>query len=229
MLHLSFCGPHDVHEGGHLGALGVKKIDLDLIERSRKVSHFSLQATHPESSSERVLTARRYPKLGDQRFESMTKVCLADRSASMPTPPTTQSLLSLDGGCHHDELNPTVLKVILVSCVTVAAGMCHSQMRHFEGICSLAGVEFFFACGGLRAGEARQQHDRRAGERDALTRAAFESVELLQPCMAMRAQCSCLQCPMQLLASCVRCTKHSCLRATRDLRAIQNYETSITL
>jgi hypothetical protein len=54
------------------GALGVKKIDLDLIERSRKVSHFSLQATHPESSSERVLTARRYPKLGDQRFESMT-------------------------------------------------------------------------------------------------------------------------------------------------------------
>ena len=57
--------------------------------------------------------------------------------------------LSLDGGCHHDELNPTVLKVILVSCATVAAGMCHSQMRHFEGICSLAGVEFFFACGGL--------------------------------------------------------------------------------
>jgi hypothetical protein len=109
-------------------------------------------------------------------------------------------------GCHHDELNPTVLKVILVSCATVAAGMCHSQMRHFEGICSLAGVEFFFACGGLRAGEARQQHDRRAGERDALTRTAFESVELLQPCMAMRAQCSCLQCPMQLLASCVRCS-----------------------
>ena len=120
-------------------------------------------------------------------------------------PPTTQSL-SLDGGCHHDELNPTVLKVILVSCAMVAAGMCHSQMRHFEGICSLAGVEFFFACGGLRAGEARQQHDRRAGERDALTRAAFESVELLQRCMAMRAQCSCLQCPMQLLASCVRCS-----------------------
>ena len=98
--------------------------------------------------------------------------------------------LSLDGGCHHDELNPTVLKVILVSCATVAAGMCHSQMRHFEGICSLAGVEFFFACGGLRAGEARQQHDRRAGERDALTRVAFESVELLQPC----AMCSGLQC-----------------------------------
>ena len=73
-------------------------------------------------------------------------------------------------------------------------------MRHFEGICSLAGVEFFFACGGLRAGEARQQHDRRAGERDALTRAAFESVELLQPCMAnvrnaaaCNAQCSCLR------------------------------------
>ena len=79
--------------------------------------------------------------------------------------------LSLDGDCHHDELNPTVLKVILVSCATVAAGMCHSQMRHFEGICSLAGVEFF--CGGLRAGEARQQHDRRAGERDALTHAAI--------------------------------------------------------
>ena len=84
------CGPGAsgmkiLNEGGHLGALGVKKIDLDLIERSRKVSHFSLQATHPESSSERVLTARRYPKLGDQRFESMTKVCLADRSASMPT------------------------------------------------------------------------------------------------------------------------------------------------
>ena len=152
----------------------------------------------------------------------MKKVCLADRSASMPT--ADHSIIVFGRcGCHHDELNPTVLKVILVSCATVAAGMCHSQMRHFEGICSLAGVEFFFACGGLRAGEARQQHDRRAGERDALTRAAFESVELLQPCMAMRAQCSCLQCPMQLLASCVRCTKHSCLRATRDLRAIQNY------
>jgi hypothetical protein len=40
----------------------------------------------PESSSERVLTARRYPKLGDQRFESMPKVCLADRSASMRMP-----------------------------------------------------------------------------------------------------------------------------------------------
>ena len=62
------------------GALGVKKIDLDLIERSRKVSHFSLQATHPESSSERVLTARRYRKLGRQRFESMGKVWVADRS-----------------------------------------------------------------------------------------------------------------------------------------------------
>ena len=116
----------------------------------------------------------------------------------MPTPPTTQSLLSLDGGCHHDELNPTVLKVILVSCVTVAAGMCHSQMRHFEGICSLAGVEFFFACGGLRAGEARQQHDRRAGERDALTRAAFESVELLQPCAMQRLA---MRCGLQALVS----------------------------
>ena len=71
--------------GGALGGRLRQKNDLDLIERSRKVSHFSLQATHPESSSERVLTARRYPKLGDQRFESMTKVCLADRSASMPT------------------------------------------------------------------------------------------------------------------------------------------------
>jgi hypothetical protein len=51
--------------------------------------------------------------------------------------------------------------------------------------------------------------------------------KLLQPCMAMRAQCSsCLQCPMQLLA-----LYHTLLspRATRDLRAMQNYETSITL
>jgi hypothetical protein len=169
-------------------SLGVEKNDLDLNERSRKVSHFSLQATHPESSSEQVLTARRYPKLGDQRFESMTKVCLLPTDRHPCRPLTT---LSLDGGCHHDELNPTVLKVSLVCCAcTVAAGICHSQMRHFEGICSLAGVEFFFACGGLGAGEARQQHDRRAGERDALTRVAFESVELLQP----YAMCSGLQC-----------------------------------
>ena len=139
------------------GALGVKKNDLDLIERSRKVSHFSLQATHPESSSERVLTARRYPKLGDQRFESMTKVCLADRSASMPT--ADHSIIVFGRcGCHHDELNPTVLKVILVSCATVAAGMSHSQMRHFEGISSLAGVEFYFACGGLRR-ESRRDNN----------------------------------------------------------------------
>jgi len=56
----------------------------------------------------------------------------------------------LDGGCHHDELNPTVLKVSLVCCAcTVAAGICHSQVRHFEGNFNLAGMEFFFACGGL--------------------------------------------------------------------------------
>ena len=71
-------------------------------------------------------------------------------------------------------------------------------MRHFEGICSLAGVEFFFACGGLGAGEARQQHDRRAGERDALTRAAFESVELLQPCAMQRLA---MRCGLQALVS----------------------------
>ena len=52
------------------GALGVEKNDLGLKERSQKVSHFSLQKTHPESSSERVLTARRYPNFGRQRFES---------------------------------------------------------------------------------------------------------------------------------------------------------------
>ena len=63
-----------------VSTLGVEKIDLDLIERSRKVSHFSLQATHPESSSERVLTARRYRNFGRQRFESMGKVWVADRS-----------------------------------------------------------------------------------------------------------------------------------------------------
>ena len=56
------------------GALGVEKNDLVLIERSRKVSHFSLQETHPESSSERVLTARRYRNFGRQRFGSMGKV-----------------------------------------------------------------------------------------------------------------------------------------------------------
>ena len=136
-------------------------------------------------------------------------------------------------GCHHDELNPTVLKVILVSCATVAAGMCHSQMRHFEGISSLAGVEFYFACGGLRR-ESRRDNNMIAALVSVmrLPTRRFSRVcrqKLLQPCMAMRAQCSCLQCPMQLLASCVRCTTHSCLRATRDLRAIQNYETSITL
>ena len=138
------------HERG--GALGVKKIDLDLIERSRKVSHFSLQVTHPESSSERVLTARRYPKLGDQRFESMPKVCLANRSASMPT--ADHSIIVFGRcGCHHDELNPTVLKVILVSCATLAAGMCHFQMRHFEGICSLAAAWNFLR---LRRAESRR-------------------------------------------------------------------------
>ena len=96
-----------------------------------------------------------------------------DRGSMHPCRPPTTIIVFGRCGCHHDELNPTVLKVILVSCATVAAGMCHSQMRHFEGICSLAGVEFFFACGGLRASEARQQHDRRAGERDALTHAAI--------------------------------------------------------
>ena len=73
------------------GALGVKKIDLDLIERSRKVSHFSLQGTYPESSSERVLTGRRYPKLGRQRFESWGKVGVADRSASACRPPDDEA------------------------------------------------------------------------------------------------------------------------------------------
>ena len=75
------------------GALGVKKIDLDLIERSRKVSHFSLQATHPESSSERVLTARRYPKLGDQRFESTPLVTVGGRACGFgrrPSAPVTK-------------------------------------------------------------------------------------------------------------------------------------------
>ena len=137
------------------------------------------------------------------------------------TPPTTQSLLSLDGGCHHDELNPTVLKVILVSCATVAAGMSHSQMRHFEGISSLAGVEFYFACGGLR----------RESRRDNNMIAALVSV------MRLPKAASTLHgnaCAMQLLAmpnaaACV--VPHILLspRATRDLRAMQNYETSITL
>ena len=151
------------------------------------------------------MTARRYPKLGDQRFESMTKVCLADRSASMPTT-ADHSIIIVFGrcGCHHDELNPTVLKVILVSCATVAAGMCHSQMRHFEGIRSLAGVEFYFACGGLRR-ESRQDNNMTAALVSVmrLPTRRFSRVcrqKLLQPCMAMRAQCSCLQCPMQLLA-----------------------------
>ena len=70
----------DPDERCHSGVALGQKNDLDLIERSRKVSHFSLQATHPESSSERVLTARRYPNFGRQRFESMGKVWVADRS-----------------------------------------------------------------------------------------------------------------------------------------------------
>ena len=122
--------------------------------------------------------------------------------------------LSLDGGCHHDELNPTVLKVILVSCATVAAGMCHSQMRHFEGISSLAGVEFYFACGGLRR-ESRRDNNMIAALVSVmrLPTRRFSRVcrqKLLQPCMAMRAQCSCLQCPMQLLAL-YHTQTHSCL------------------
>ena len=166
---------------------------------------------------------------------SASKVCL---KYALPTdrhpcrPPTTIIVFGRCG-CHHDELNPTVLKVILVSCATLAAGMCHFQMRHFEGISSLAGVEFYFACGGLRR-ESRRDNNMIAALVSVmrLPTRRFSRVcrqKLLQPCMAMRAQCSCLQCPMQLLASCVRCTTHSCLRATRDLRAIQNYETSITL
>ena len=121
--------------------------------------------------------------------------------------------LSLDGGCHHDELNPTVLKVILVSCATVAAGMCHSQMRHFEGISSLAGVEFYFACGGLR----------RESRRDNNMIAALVSVMGLPTRRFSRVFC------VRNAAACV--VPHILLspRATRDLRAMQNYETSITL
>ena len=97
-------------------------------------------------------------------------------------------------------------------------------MRHFEGICSLAGVEFFFAW--------RQQHDCRAGERDALTRAAFESVELLQPCAMQRLA---MRCGLQALVSEPTLSWHATvvLPSTpihvRDLRAMQNYETSIRL
>ena len=164
---------------------------------------------------------------------SASKVCL---KYALPTdrhpcrPPTTIIVFGRCG-CHHDELNPTVLKVILVSCATVAAGMSHSQMRHFEGISSLAGVEFYFACGGLRR-ESRRDNNMIAALVSVmrLPTRRFSRVcrqKLLQPCMAMRAQCSsCLQCPMQLLA-----LYHTLLspRATRDLRAMQNYETSITL
>ena len=37
----------------------------------------------------------------------------------------------------------------LVRCAWAAAGICHSQVRHFEGNFNLAGMAFFFACGGL--------------------------------------------------------------------------------
>ena len=137
---------------------------------------------------------------------SASKVCL---KYALPTdrhpcrPPTTIIVFGRCG-CHHDELNPTVLKVILVSCATVAAGMSHSQMRHFEGISSPAGVEFYFACGGLRR-ESRRDNNMIAALVSVmrLPTRRFSRVcrqKLLQPCMAMRAQCSCLQCPMQLLA-----------------------------
>ena len=36
----------------------------------------------------------------------------------------------------------------LIRCAWAAAGICHSQVRHFEGNFNLAGMEFFFACGG---------------------------------------------------------------------------------
>ena len=116
-------------------SLGVKKNDLDLNERSRKVSHFSLQATHPESSSERVLTARRYRNFGRQRFESMGKVWVADRSG----------VLADRLPCRRDDEAWTVAAVMvsrcrlscvfgLVRCAWAAAGICRSQVRHFEGI-----------------------------------------------------------------------------------------------
>ena len=37
----------------------------------------------------------------------------------------------------------------LIRCAWAAAGICHSQVRHFEGNFNLAGMEFFFVCGGL--------------------------------------------------------------------------------
>ena len=37
----------------------------------------------------------------------------------------------------------------LIRCAWAAAGICHSQVRHFEGNFNLAGMAFFFACGGL--------------------------------------------------------------------------------
>jgi hypothetical protein len=105
--------------------------------------------------------------------------------------------LSLDGGCHHDELNPTVLKVSLVCCAcTVAAGICHSQMRHFEGICSLAGVEFFFACGWEQARRDNNMIAALVSVMRLPTR-RFSRVcrqKLLQPCIDGNA------CAMQLLA-----------------------------
>ena len=91
------------------------------------------------------MTARRYPNFGRERFESMGKVWVADRS-----------------GIHADADDEawTVAAVMvsrcrlscvfgLVRCAWAAAGICHSQVRHFEGNFNLAGMEFFFACGGL--------------------------------------------------------------------------------
>ena len=80
-----------VYEPWHSGSILRPKNDPGLKERSRKVSHFSLQGTYPESSSERVLTGRRYPKLGRQRFESWGKVGVADRSASACRPPDDEA------------------------------------------------------------------------------------------------------------------------------------------
>ena len=82
---------HKMHEPWHSGSILRPKNDPGLKERSRKVSHFSLQGTYPESSSERVLTGRRYPKLGRQRFESWGKVGVADRSASACRPPDDEA------------------------------------------------------------------------------------------------------------------------------------------
>jgi len=54
----------------------------------------------------------------------------------------------------------------LIRCAWAAAGICHSQVRHFEGNFNLAGMEFFFACGGLGVVETTRC---RTGMRDART------------------------------------------------------------